>query len=256
MADILHSNLSKKEIKDQQSFLLKSIPSIIISFSISILTSFLITNNNKLQTNSTCNIDCNNNNDLSFLINSINLTREVVGRTVDPIYDTQLITLDKTARMPEIDGFYDIVSTQISKMYNKTLIFTINLDDDPNKNKKYETIYLWLISHLDPLNNKNQIYTIVIPNFGSDSNFKNKGWYLAIYDNIDDEYSLPLSRIDKMTNNKVEITIDPIFIGNIFDFNYTTAIMIRVNDTFLDKPPDYLIDSSPSDNAFWSKWFD
>ena len=31
--------------------------------------------------------------------------------------------------------------------------------------------------------------------------------------------------------------------------------MIRVNDTFLDKQPDYLIDSSPDDNSFWSKWF-
>jgi hypothetical protein len=31
--------------------------------------------------------------------------------------------------------------------------------------------------------------------------------------------------------------------------------MIRVNDTFLDKGPDYLIDSSPNDDVFWSKWF-
>jgi hypothetical protein len=31
--------------------------------------------------------------------------------------------------------------------------------------------------------------------------------------------------------------------------------MIRVNDTFLDKPPDYLVDSSPDGDAFWSGWF-
>jgi len=157
--------------------------------------------------------------------------------------------------MPEIHGYYDIVSTQVSKMNNNNLILTINLDDDPNKNKKYETTYLWLISHIDPVKNKNQIYTIIIPNFGSESNFKNKGWYLAIFDNINNEYSLPLSRIDKMTDSKVEIILDPIFIGNILNFNYTTAVMIRVNDTFLDKLPDYLIDSSPDDDIFWSKWF-
>ena len=154
-----------------------------------------------------------------------------------------------------VHGFYDIVSTQISKMYNNDLIFTINLDDDPNRNKKYESTYLWLISHLDPLNDHNQVFTIIIPNFGSESNFRIKGWYLAIYDNINNKYSLPLSRIDKMADNKVEIIIDPNFIGGILDFNYTIAVMIRVNDTFLDKQPDYLIDSSPDDNTFWSKWF-
>ena len=231
----------------------------IISFSISILTSFLLTTNNKLQSNTICNVDCNNNNNnnnsgLPLLINSHNL-KVLIGNTVDAKYDTKLITLDKTTQMPEIHGFYDIVSTQISKMYNNDLIFTINLDDDPNKNKKYESTYLWLISQLDPLNDHNQVFTIIIPNFGSESNFRIKGWYLAIYDNINNKYSLPLSRIDKMTDNKVEITIDPNFIGGILDFNYTTAVMIRVNDTFLDKHPDYLIDSSPDANTFWSKWF-
>jgi hypothetical protein len=230
----------------------------IISFSISILTSFLLTTNNKLQSNTICNVDCNNNNNnnsgLPLLINSHNL-KVLIGNNIDAKYDTKLITLDKTTQMPEIHGFYDIVSTQISKMYNNDLIFTINLDDDPNKNKKYESTYLWLISHLDPLNDHNQVFTIIIPNFGSESNFRMKGWYLAIYDNINNKYSLPLSRIDKMTDNKVEITIDPNFIGGILDFNYTTADMIRVNDTFLDKQPDYLIDSSPDDNTFWSKWF-
>ncbi len=229
----------------------------IISFSISILTSFLLTTNNKLHSSTICNVDCNNNSDnsgLPFLINSKN-SKVLIGNTVDAKYDTHLITLDKTTQMPEIHGFYDIVSTQINKMYNNDLIFTITLDDDPNKNKKYESTYLWLISHIDPVNNHNQVFTIIIPNFGSESNFRLKGWYLAIYDNINNEYSFPLSKIDKMTDNKVEITIDPTFIGDILDFNYTTAVMIRVNDTFLDKQPDYLIDSSPDDNTFWSKWF-
>ena len=231
------------------------ITTIIISFSISILTSYFVTNNNHLQTTSVCKIDCNNISRLPAFISPVNLTGIVIGSTVDAKYDTHLTTLYKTTQMPEIHGFYDIVSTQVSKMNNNNLILTINLDDDPNKNKKYETTYVWLISHIDPVKHKNQIYTIIIPNFGSESNFKNKGWYLAIYDNINNEYSLPLSRIDKMMDNKVEIILDPIFIGNVLDFNYTTAVMIRVNDTFLDKRPDYLIDSSPDDNMFWSNWF-
>ena len=235
----------------------------IITFSISILASFLLTSNTKLHSNPICSIDCNNNDNdndnansgLPFLINPKNLTKVLIGNTIDAKYDTHLITLDKATQMPEIHGFYDIISTQISKMYNNDLVFTINLDDDPNQNKKYESTYLWLISHLDPVNNQNKVFTIIIPNFGSESNFRIKGWYLAIYDNINNEYSFPLSRIDKMTDNKVEITIDPNFIGGILDFNYTTAVMIRVNNTFLDKQPDYLIDSSPDDNTFWSKWF-
>lgn len=231
------------------------ITTIIISFSISILTSYFVTNNNHLQTTSVCKINCNNISRLPAFISPVNLTSIVIGSTVDAKYDTHLTTLYKTTQMPEIHGFYDIVSTQVSKMNNNNLILTINLDDDPNKNKKYETTYVWLISHIDPVKHKNQIYTVIIPNFGSESNFKNKGWYLAIYDNINNEYSLPLSRIDKMMDNRVEIILDPIFIGNVLDFNYTTAVMIRVNDTFLDKRPDYLIDSSPDDNMFWSKWF-
>ncbi len=234
--------------------------SIIIAFSISILTSYLITNNNnyynKLQTNTPCNINCNTDNSNPFNLVRNNLLKDIIGSTMDPKYDTQLIALSKDVpQMPQLHGYYDIISTQIGKMYNDELVFTINLNDDPNKNKEYETTYIWILSHFDPLNHKNQIYTIIIPNFGIDSNFKYKGWYLAIYDNIGNVYSLPISRIDNMIDNNVEITIDPIFIGNVKNFNYTTAVMIRVNDTFLNKPPDYLIDSSPDDNSFWEKWF-
>ncbi len=135
------------------------------------------------------------------------------------------------------------------------MVFTISLNDDPNKNRKFETTYLWVLSRFDPLGNKNRIYTIIIPHFGIDSEFKNKGWYLAIYDNIKNIYTLPMLRIYNMTNNNVEVTINPIFIGIMKNFNYSTAVMIRVNDEILDKPPDYLVDSSSNDNAFWEKWF-
>ncbi len=219
--------------------------------------SYLITNNSKFHSNSICIIYCNYNDNtgMPFLIELEAMDKERVDSTIDAKYDTQLVTLYKTTQMPEIHGFHDIVSTQIDKTNNDIMIFTINVDDDPNKNKKHETTYMWVLSRLDPMTNKNQIYTIIIPNFGSDSNFRNKGWYLAIYDNVNDIYTLPMIRIDNMTLNKVEVSIDPIFIGNILNFNYTTAVMIRVNDTHLDKPPDYLVDSSPNNNAFWSNWF-
>ncbi|MDQ4072880.1 MAG: hypothetical protein M3162_01110, partial [Thermoproteota archaeon] len=103
---------------------------------------------------------------------------------------------------------------------------------------------------------KNNVYTVIIPNFANDSNFENKGWYLAVYDNINDRYTLPLSEISQMPKDRVEVFIDPVFIGNIPYYNYTnTAVMIRVNDTHLLKPPDYLVDTAPEGNSFWSQWF-
>lgn len=237
----------------------------IISFSISILASYFITNSNILQTDTICDIYCDadynhdgrsTNPTLPFHLNPDTMLKNIDGSTVDPKYDIQMIVLGRdVTQKPQLHEFYDIVSTQIGRTYNEKLVFTISLNDDPNKNKKYETTYLWVLSYFDRLGGKNHIYTIIIPNFGIDSKFKNKGWYVAIYDNINNIYSLPISRIDNMTNNNVEVTIDPIFIGNIKNFNYSTAVMIRVDDEILNKPPDYLIDSSPNDNTFWTKWF-
>ena len=31
--------------------------------------------------------------------------------------------------------------------------------------------------------------------------------------------------------------------------------MVRVNTTFLNKSPDYILDSVPHDNKFWQVWF-
>ena len=128
------------------------------------------------------------------------------------------------------------------------------------KNEKYETVYLWFINYKDSLNGKDQqkSYTVIIPNFAADSNFKNKhGWYLAIFNNTNNSYTLPLSKISEMPKNKVQVFIDSDFIGNPPSFNYLVSVMIRVNSTFLNKPPDYLVDSVPDNNElFWiRKWF-
>jgi hypothetical protein len=53
----------------------------------------------------------------------------------------------------------------------------MELAGDPNKNEKYETTYIWLIYYNTSSINRNsasqkdQIYTLLIPNFAPDSNF-------------------------------------------------------------------------------------
>jgi len=70
---------------------------IIISFLASIFSSFVITNYKKLQTNSMCNIDCNKDGKrLSSSSDSILLTSQLGGNTVDPQYDIYFIMLGKT----------------------------------------------------------------------------------------------------------------------------------------------------------------
>ena len=51
-------------------------------------------------------------------------------------------------------------------------------------NEKYETVYLWLINYSNSMKGTDQqkSYTVIIPNFAVNSNFKNKGgWYLVIF---------------------------------------------------------------------------
>jgi hypothetical protein len=96
---------------------------------------------------------------------------------------------------------------------------------------------------------------VLIPNFAMDSKFEVAGWNLAIFNNTGNSYTLPLSKISDMPKNKIEVFIDPNFIGSPTSFNYMVCTMIRVNNTFLNKPPDYLVDSAPDDDSFWLKWF-
>jgi hypothetical protein len=173
--------------------------------------------------------------------------------------DVQLISLYKTDIFPKVRDYHDILSAEVNKVNDdgkSMLLLTIDLAGDANKNEKYETVYLWLIKYTDSLNGKDQqkFYTVIIPNFAADSNFKNKhGWYLAIYNNTNNSYTLPLSKISDMPKNKVQVFIDPDFIGNPPSFNYIVSVMIRVNSTFLNKAPDYLVDSAPDNNneLFW-----
>ena len=177
--------------------------------------------------------------------------------------DTKLVALHN-ARVPEIQDYHDILSAEVNKVNDDKILFSMELAGDANTNEKYETVYLWLI-YINTIDNISaptfdkefQLYTLIIPNFGADSNFRNKaGWHLAIFNNTNNVYTLPLSKISDMPTNKVQVFIDPIFIGNPSHFNYLVSSMIRVNNTFLGKSPDYLVDFAPdSYTSFWQQWF-
>ena len=177
--------------------------------------------------------------------------------------DTKLVALHNT-RVPEIQDYHDILSAEVNKVNDDKILFSMELAGDANTNQKYETVYLWLIyiNTIDSISaptfdKEFQLYTLIIPNFGADSNFRNKaGWYLAIFNNTNNVYTLPLSKISDMPTNKVQVFIDPIFIGNPSHFNYLVSSMIRVNNTFLGKSPDYLVDFAPDNyTSFWQQWF-
>jgi hypothetical protein len=216
----------------------------IASFIIAVATPFLITS--KLQTPS----------DKYNLPNEISpSTKQLIGKTKDAINDAQLLSLYETTIMPAVQDYHDIISSEVYRIGNDRILFTIQLDGNPNHNERFETVYVWLLSQNELISGKGQIYTIIIPNFANDSAFDNKGWYLAVFNNTNNQYSLPLSRLKDMPESSVEVSVDPTFLGNTFSFNYSTAVMVRVNDTLVAKAPDYLMDSAPDDNTFWLNWF-
>ena len=175
--------------------------------------------------------------------------------------DVTPIQIYRTTITPEVKPYYDIISANVMKISNK-LTFTMDLAGDANKNEKYETAYVWLLyynatdtNRSSISKNNEQVYTLIIPNFAPDSDFSLKGWYMAVFNNTADTYTLPLAKISNMPKNKVQVFIDPSLIGSPSSFNYMTCVMVRVNSTFLNKPPDYLMDSVPRNDRFWQEWF-
>ncbi|HEY6536740.1 MAG TPA: hypothetical protein VIY08_13220 [Candidatus Nitrosocosmicus sp.] len=182
------------------------------------------------------------------------------------------VQIYRTNIIPDFKNYYEILSASVNYTNKNLLTFSMNLAGDPNKNKneEVETAYIWLLYYNifgndnnnhktqkhDDFVKKQQIYTLIISNFGLKSKFKLKGWYAAIFNNTNNRYVIPLSKItNNMSNNQVKISISPYLIGNPILFNYLTSVMVRVNSTFLNKPPDYVMYSIPNDNSFWKKWF-
>lgn len=197
---------------------------------------------------------------ISYAITTYRTTSKVIpsfyaSSISDSKGDAKLVSVYKSQIIPEIKDYHDILAASVNKITDNKLILSLDLAGDPNKNEKYETVYLWVINYTNPSTGKLQYYTVIIPNFAEDSNFGIKGWNFAIFDNVAQSYVLPLSKLSSMPQNKVGVAFDPILIGNPASFNYMVSVMIRVNSTFLHKPPDYLVDSAPDNNLFWLKWF-
>jgi hypothetical protein len=197
---------------------------------------------------------------ISFIVSNLSsitvipssLTNKIVEDARD---DSTLVRLYRTNIIPEIKDYHDILSANVKKVNDHKLLLSIELAGDANRNEKYETVYIWVIYYRNSVSGKDQYYSVIIPNFAIDSKFEAVGWNLAIFNNTGNSYTLPLSKISSMPKNKVEVFIDPNFVGNPLSFNYMVSTMIRVNNTFLDKPPDYLVDSAPDNDLFWLKWF-
>jgi hypothetical protein len=168
--------------------------------------------------------------------------------------DVKPIQIYRTSILPDIKDYYDVLSVSVRKVDNK-LTFDMDLAGDPNKNQKYETAYIWLLYYNTSASRIEQIYTMIIPNFAPDSNFSLKGWYMTVFNNTANTYTLPLAKISNMPKDKVQVFIDPSLIGNPTSFKYMTCVMVRVNSTFLNKAPDYLMDSVPHNDRFWQGWF-
>ena len=242
----------------------------ILGISIAILISYSITINSFFPINNLLVIQKEKINTDSLFLGHLLLPHSgnfgsINSTIIDPKGDVRQIQIYRSKTIPEIKDYYDILSTNIDKINGK-LVFSMDLAGDPNKNERYETAYIWLLyynktdSRILPRDNytkydTEQIYTIIIPNFAADSKFKSKGWYMAIFNNTNNQYVLPMTKISEMPNNKVQVFIDPKLIGNPSSLNYLTSVMVRVNSTFLDKPPDFLMDSAPDNNKFWQMWF-
>jgi hypothetical protein len=168
--------------------------------------------------------------------------------------DVKPIQIYRTGITPDIKDYYNVLSVSVMKIDNK-LTFDMDLAGDPNKNQKYETAYIWLLYYNTSASRIEQIYTMIIPNFAPDSNFSLKGWYMTVFNNTANTYTLPLAKISDMPKDKVQVFIDPSLLGNPTSFKYMTCVMVRVNSTFLNKAPDYLMDSVPHNDRFWQEWF-
>lgn len=225
---------------------------VLAAFTSSVLFSFIITGN------------ISNNSNVTDTIFQESSSSSSIK---DSKGDTKLVALYKTNILPEVENYHDILSAYVNQISNDKIQLTIDLAGNANQNEKYETVYLWLIYYTASIaddgsptgDRRDQLYTVIVPNFGAGSNFGNieEGWYLSIFNNTNISYTLSLSKILDMPKDKVQVFIDPAFIGNPpSSFNYIVSAMIRVNSTFLDKPPDYIVDSVPNNyDSFWKRWF-
>jgi hypothetical protein len=256
------------KVKDTTAATITFISITIISISISIAISYLSTINSFFPIKNW--FEKRANVVISFLLSfhsSLSNHNNSIASVISKKDDVQPIQIYKTPIIPKFEDYYDILSASVNYTNNKLLVFSMDLAGNPNNNKIYETAYIWLLYNNNNSgnnipkvssanhNNKEQIYTLIISNFGPDSKFKLKGWYMAVFNNTNNSYTLPLVKIPNMSDNNVKAYVPPYLLGNPSLVNYLASVLVRVNSTFLNKPPDYVMDSVPHDNKFWQEWF-
>lgn len=167
----------------------------------------------------------------------------------DAVGDAIAIRMHETGFDPMVQPYHDITGASIQRLNGNELLLTAELAGDPNNNTTYETVYIWVIDY--PTVTGNQRYTVIVPHFPPELGLS-EGWHIAIFDNNAERYVVPLTSIGQMPDNKVEVNIDPTLVGNPPFFWWQVFVMVRV-DTEFDRPPDYLIDSTP-DNSTVLLW--
>ncbi|MFQ5941164.1 MAG: hypothetical protein ACE5KA_05640 [Nitrososphaerales archaeon] len=169
--------------------------------------------------------------------------------TRDGVNDARAIRIHETNADPLVQPYHDIVKASMQRLNGNELVLTVELAGDPNFNTTYESVYICVIDY--PTVTGNQRYTIIVPHFSPELGVSS-GWHIAIFDNKVERYVVPLESVNTMPKDRVEVNIGPDLIGNPPFFWWQAFVMVRVEQQF-DRPPDFLLDSTP-DNSNVLLW--
>jgi hypothetical protein len=148
-----------------------------------------------------------------------------------------------TDAIPQVRDYHDILGASVGKR-GEAFFLTIDLAGNPNSNQEYETIYRWHVVTISPVTNRDQLYTIMFPNFAAGSaNSTIEGWYFAVFDNTANTYVVRPVQITDMPDDRIEFPVEDSYIGDPDRFVYWVDVSVRLNATLGE--PDYLMDYAP-----------
>ncbi|HKZ62783.1 MAG TPA: hypothetical protein VJZ68_10310 [Nitrososphaera sp.] len=148
-----------------------------------------------------------------------------------------------TEAIPQVRDYHDILGASVIKR-GEAFFFTIDLAGNPNSNQEYETIYRWHVITTSQITNREQLYTIMFPNFApGSSNSTTQGWYFAVFDNTANTFTVSPTKITDMPEDRIQFSVQGLFIGNPAKFAYWVDVLVRLNATLGE--PDYLMDYAP-----------
>ena len=163
----------------------------------------------------------------------------------DAIGDATPLQIYEAKIEPIAQGYHDIVGATVKRFNSETMLLTVEVAGDPNQNSPYETVYIWVIDY--PTITGNQRYTVIVPHFPPELGLQVTGWHAAIFDNKAKRYVTPMYSIGAMSENKVEINLDPALIGSPAFFWWQVYVMVGV-DTATHNAPDFLMDNAPENS--------